>query len=635
MKKLLFVLAALVVLTAFAGAEAKVLTLDYTINAPLVNGVPTLQLDDSGQATMTVTATATATKQVDFLTLRYQGSNHQVAVNSQPVPVNGSYKATHTWAITYNQAGNDALKVTAHDKSNDIDASGNPLNYMEQSFVVVVNAPLPPNTAPTINAIDDADALAGQQLRVAVNANDQDAGDSITLSVDAASAALGMQIVISGQQSYVQWTPTAQDAGDHDVTVTATDSHGATAATGFTITVRNAPVPPAGNSAPAINSVAATSAVLEQTYRYEVLASDADGNQLTYSLTQKPTGMTINGNIVSWVPKTSGTFPVTIAVTDGQATAVQNFNIVVAPSLVLKSLEISANEVKPVGTFDVSIEVKNMWGTDAENVKATVKIIGLNDNEDLEQDVDFGRIDKKDIESGKATFQVPIDAKEKTYQVSVELSWDDENGVEYVADGQRTDSIKVKRMQHEVVMTESALSSEAVRAGDSTQLGFTLANIGKRDETVQVKVQSDALGVQAFSPTFELEAGKESTQFLPFTIGKAANAGRQLVTITVLFNDGRDSNSQTTVLEVKAPTTQATQDVVSVLPTGAVTVSQAPMASAAKAPQPAVDINLVVAVGIIAAAIVVTMAILVTALVPPRAPRAPTTGSRVLRRGGQ
>ncbi len=494
-----------------------------------------------------------------------------------------------------------------------------------------------PNNAPTIQAVGDADATVGQQLRVAVNANDQDAGDALTLSLDDASKALGMQIIIAGQQSYVQWTPTAQDAGDHDVTVTATDSHGATATTSFTITVRTAPVPPAGNQAPVIVSEASTSAVLEQSYRYEVVASDADGDTLTYTLTQKPTGMTINGNIVSWVPKTSGTFPVTMVVSDGNGGSdAQSFDVTVAPSLVIKRLDISAEKTKPAGTFDVTVEVKNLWSADAENVKANVIARGLDNSEDIEREIDFGRLDKKDMESGTATFQVPIDAKDKTYQIFVELTWEDvDTGEEWgpVA-GQRTESIKVERAQHEVVFTDAALSADSMRAGESTQLGFSVANIGKRDENIQVKVQSDAIGVQAFSPTFKLDQGKESTQFVPFTLSKDARTGKQLVQVTVTFSDSRESNTQTLVLDVKAapsPRETSQQGVVSVVPTGTVTIS--PQANGAQPQrQPQIDVNVVVAVGIIAAAIVVTIAILATALTPPRRP---ALQSRVIKRGGQ
>ncbi|MBI5207638.1 MAG: fibronectin type III domain-containing protein [Candidatus Firestonebacteria bacterium] len=67
-------------------------------------------------------------------------------------------------------------------------------------------------------------------------------------------------------------------------------------------------------------------------YSYDVDAADLDLDSLTYSLTQSPTGMTIDSNgLISWTPTASGMYPVNVLVTDGYGgEANQNYSIEVA-----------------------------------------------------------------------------------------------------------------------------------------------------------------------------------------------------------------------------------------------------------------------------------------------------------------
>ena len=73
-----------------------------------------------------------------------------------------------------------------------------------------------------------------------------------------------------------------------------------------------------GNRNPVITSLPAGSARSGQTWSYQVVASDPDGDALSYHLTSNPPGMAISGSgLVSWSPAEDleGSFPVTIEVT--------------------------------------------------------------------------------------------------------------------------------------------------------------------------------------------------------------------------------------------------------------------------------------------------------------------------------
>lgn len=91
------------------------------------------------------------------------------------------------------------------------------------------------------------------------------------------------------------------------------------------------------NNAPVITSTAGTTAEQYEAYSYDVEATDADGDTLTYSLTTAPLRMTIASStgLIAWTPTAPqvGDNSVVISVTDGTATVTQAYTITVLTDL--------------------------------------------------------------------------------------------------------------------------------------------------------------------------------------------------------------------------------------------------------------------------------------------------------------
>ena len=90
------------------------------------------------------------------------------------------------------------------------------------------------------------------------------------------------------------------------------------------------------NNKPIIGSTPETTAKVDVEYTYTIIATDPDVDDvLTYSLTEKPTGMIINASTgaVSWTPTKDGYHQVIIEVSDGKESVSQNFTINVAGAL--------------------------------------------------------------------------------------------------------------------------------------------------------------------------------------------------------------------------------------------------------------------------------------------------------------
>ena len=86
---------------------------------------------------------------------------------------------------------------------------------------------------------------------------------------------------------------------------------------------------PTLNNGPLITSSPITSASVGINYTYQIRASDEDGDTLVYSLSTKPSGMTISSSsgLINWTPTAEGSYQIIVKVSDGKSTVTQTFNI--------------------------------------------------------------------------------------------------------------------------------------------------------------------------------------------------------------------------------------------------------------------------------------------------------------------
>ncbi|SFL91172.1 Ig-like domain-containing protein [Marinobacter zhejiangensis] len=175
------------------------------------------------------------------------------------------------------------------------------------------------NHPPLVTSTPGTQALAETLYRYPLTATDSD-GDSYRFSLDLAPNGMTLD------GSLVSWTPSAAQAGRvHDVVVRVTDARGAASTQSYGIGV-NAPVE--ANETPQISSLPTSPAMVGHTYGYDVVARDADGDQLSYALETGPAGMTLSGDgALRWTPVSDqvGAHNVRIRVSDGKSYVTQGF----------------------------------------------------------------------------------------------------------------------------------------------------------------------------------------------------------------------------------------------------------------------------------------------------------------------
>ncbi len=194
----------------------------------------------------------------------------------------------------------------------DVLAEGNPLGNQ-----VTVSA------APVITSTPILAATVEAAYSYGVTATDAN-GDVLTYSLD--NGPSGMSI--NGATGQILWTPTAEQAGANQVTVRVADPKALFTTQSFTVTVSQTSIAPVITSTPVLTAKVGTA------YKYDVEATDGNGDTLVYSLVAPvQAGMSINSatGLITWTPTANGTFPVSVRATDpGGLFASQSFNVAVA-----------------------------------------------------------------------------------------------------------------------------------------------------------------------------------------------------------------------------------------------------------------------------------------------------------------
>ena len=127
------------------------------------------------------------------------------------------------------------------------------------------------------------------------------------------------------------------------------------------------------NNKPIIGSTPGTTAKVGVLYTYDIVATDPDASDvLAYSLSEKPTGMTINvtTGAINWTPTGAqvGEHQVIIEVSDGKVSVSQNFTITVAEVLLDYIVVVPSEMRVPIGSSETIISITAHYdnGTEAE-----------------------------------------------------------------------------------------------------------------------------------------------------------------------------------------------------------------------------------------------------------------------------
>ena len=329
--------------------EEVIITVGNNNRAPIFEDIEDKNVDENTLLQFTVSAT--------------DSDGDDLTYSTSDLPTGAAFDVTtktFTWTPTYDQSGSYEVTFQVSDGEN---------NDEERITITVGNS----NRAPTANNDDTYTVLEETTLTVdapGVLANDVDS-DGTGLTASLVSNTLHGTLTLSADGSFT-YRPTANFFGTDSFTYNAYDgtSYSTTPAT-VTISVTNV------NDLPTITSTAPTTAIVDELYSYQVIASD--DNTLQYSLGAHPEGMTIsNTGLVQWTPSEAGNFNVVIVVSDGvslDSFAKQSYTISVErlkEELKIMSFRLDSEEVFAGDVLSLHLQMENKGNKDAKDLQLVV-----------------------------------------------------------------------------------------------------------------------------------------------------------------------------------------------------------------------------------------------------------------------
>ena len=274
----------LVKTTAYALCTALVFVLlvgegsaDTNNTAPVLDPIPTTTISETETATIVLIASDPDDDPITYSTNALFGT------------LSGN---TFTWETSYGDSGSYNIEFTVSD--------GN-LTDTETGVINVGNA----NKAPVLDTITTVTINETETATIVLSASDPD-GDTLTYSTNAAFGSI--------RKNTFTWSTGYGDSGTYNIEFTVSDGDLTDTETGV-INVENS------NRAPVLSPIGDQSINENTQLSLTVSASDDEGETLTYSAVDLPTGATLDGltGLFTWIPTydQARTYSVQFSVTDG------------------------------------------------------------------------------------------------------------------------------------------------------------------------------------------------------------------------------------------------------------------------------------------------------------------------------
>ena len=270
-------------------------------NAPVLANVTNMTVNEGATDNQVITAT-----DADGDALTFTGSGPGFMTVTTTSPGTGSATGNIALAPGFSDAGTYSASISVSDGKGGTDS---------QPFTItVVNV----NRAPTLNAISDMTVQEGTTQDQTITGSDPD-GDALMFTKATGPSFMTVSTTNATTGS-IHLAPSVGDAGTYSASATASDGTATSTPQSFTITVTPAGQP---NNPPVVTAPATQTVQENQLLTFTVNATDQDGDHVTLTAGNLPTGANFldNGNntgTFTWVPTFSqaGSYPVTFTGTD-------------------------------------------------------------------------------------------------------------------------------------------------------------------------------------------------------------------------------------------------------------------------------------------------------------------------------
>ena len=235
---------------------------------------------------------------------------------------------------------------------------------------------------------------------------------------------------------------------------------------------------------------------------------------------------------------------------DSKDSTTVNLPIVIEPTdaeVVIRSLDISGEEVEAGRTILASVRVKNLGDSDEEDVKVKVSIPELGVS--TIPTVDYiSELDEDKSETSEFLIRTDACTKAGLYEVVAEVTFDEGDKkatakeIVQITEGTCRESVEESGGKAEVEKTLIHFSADAQRvvAGGETAYPITIINSGTSTKAFMLSVDSADWASFKMSPSnlITVKAGDTQTVFVNVAVDAHAREGEQVFTVAVKNAEG-------------------------------------------------------------------------------------------------
>ena len=327
------------------------------------------------------------------------------------------------------------------------------------------------------------------------------------------------------------------------------------------------------NNAPTITSSPVTAAFVNESYSYDVDATDPEDDTLSYLLLSNITGMKINSTtgLITWIPTQKGNFGVNVRVSDGQLNANQSFTIAIAEGSKLAIVDLDVvvdgksekklndgdkigKKSKPESNIEFKLKVENLFSdkdNEIKDIEISVEIEDIDDGENIDEN--SNQFDLEGGENKKETISLTLPRKvdEGNFDVNIKASGEDNNGkiheVEWVL------TLEVEKERHDLVIDKASLSIGFIDCLRTSSLDVDIANYGRSDEDdVMLEVKNSELGINEIEE-FGLDEDDDMAKFFTINLSNSVPKGDYNINVDVYSGASLEDSKavQLTIAECK------------------------------------------------------------------------------------
>jgi len=211
-------------------------------------------------------------------------------------------------------------------------------------------------------------------------------------------------------------------------------------------------------------------------------------------------------------------------------------------------------DVFPGSVVEFKIELENLYDSSTDIEITDISIEGtieeINDGDDIDEEIsdfDLGA-DRKKTEELK--FEIPLEVEAKDRLVKIEIKAEDDAGIKY--EKEFTYDLEVEKENHKLKILKAELDKGSYKCGENALLDFSIINIGKDNENVDLEITNEDLKID-INENFELsdEAYEESSKYeKKFNLWLPENISKTTYPIIITATYGSEKETESVNLVV-------------------------------------------------------------------------------------